>query len=217
MSPRAMFETQLRHHCRRCRLKLEEPVENRRSAFCCRGCYRQFFAKRCLVCEKEMERTAGHQKICGSVACRREYRDIVAHRIEGKFGAKPQCASDGASPSANPIKKIGVCGPEKTDRPWHVVAGALSDTELRLATLSVDRVTAARIDRLNREYSRGDNTTLIKRHHPPVNLVGGYRFPDAPNIDVSSTAPNIGKTACPTMVPVGQTERRSMPSQREGQ
>jgi hypothetical protein len=87
------------------------------------------------------------------VACRREYRDIVAHRIEGKFGAKPHCASDGASPSANP-KEIGVRGPEKTDRPWRLVAGTVSDTELRLATLSVDRVTAARIDRVNREYSR---------------------------------------------------------------
>jgi hypothetical protein len=40
--------------------------------------------------------------------------------------------------------------------------------------LSVDRVTAARTDRLNREYSRGDGTTLIKRHDPPVNVVRGY-------------------------------------------
>jgi hypothetical protein len=216
MTPRAMFETQPRRHCRRCRLKLKEPVENPRSAFCCRGCYRQFFAKRCLVCEKEIERTAGHQKLCRSAACRREYRDIVAHRIEGKFGAKPQCASNGASPSANPIE-IGVHGPEKTDRAWRLVAGTLSDTELRLATLPVDRVTAARIDRVNREYSRGDSTKLIKRRDPPVNIVGGYRFPDAPNVDVSSTAPNIGKTACPAMVPVGESERRSMPSQREGQ
>jgi hypothetical protein len=51
---------------------------------------------------------------------------VKAHRIEGKFGAKPQCASDGASPSANPIE-IGVRGAEKTDRPWRVVAGTLSD------------------------------------------------------------------------------------------
>jgi hypothetical protein len=98
-----------------------------------------------------------------------------------------------------------------------VVAGTLSDTEARLAMLPVDRVTAARIDRVNRKYSRGDNTTLIKRHDPPVNIVGGYRFPDVPNIDISSTAPNIDETACPTMVPVGQTERCSMPSQREGE
>jgi hypothetical protein len=34
---------------------------------------------------------------------------VKAHRIEKKFGANPQCASDGASPSANPIE-IGVRG-----------------------------------------------------------------------------------------------------------
>ena len=74
-------------------------------------------------------------------SCRRGYRDIVAHWIERKFGAKPQCASDGASPSANPIE-IGGRGPEKTDRPWCLVAGTLSDIELRVASMSVDRVTA---------------------------------------------------------------------------
>ena len=165
---------------------------------------------------KGNRRTAGHQKLCGSVACRREYRHIVAHRIEGKFGAKPQSPSNGASPSANPIE-IGVRGPEKADRPWRLVAGTVSDTELRLATLPVDRATAARFDRLNREYWRDDNTTLIKRHHPPVNLVGGHRFRDAPNIDISPIAPNICKPACSTLVPVGETKRRSMPSQRGGQ
>jgi len=35
----------LRHYCRnpRCRSKLPDPVENTREAFCCRGCYRQFY------------------------------------------------------------------------------------------------------------------------------------------------------------------------------
>jgi hypothetical protein len=216
MTSRPTFETQLRHHCRRCKQKLEEPMENPRSAFCCRGCYRQFFAKRCLVCEKEIRRTAGHQKLCGSLACRRGYRDIVAHRLEGKFGAKPPCPSDGTSPSANSVK-IGVRAPEKANRPRRMAPGTLSDTELRLARLPVDRVTAARTDRVNREYWRDDSTTLIKRHHPPVNLVGGHRFRDAPNIDISPTAPNTCKPACSTSVPVGETKRRSMPSQRGGQ
>ena len=124
----------------------------------------------------------------------------------------PQCAFDGASPSANPIK-IGIRGPEKVDGPRRLVAGTLSDTEMSLASLPLDRMTAARIDRVNREYWRDDSATLIKRRQPPVNIVGGYRFPDAPNIDISSTAPNISKTALPTMEPAGETERRSMPSQ----
>jgi hypothetical protein len=56
-----------------------------------------------------------------------------------------------------------------------VVAGTLGDTDLRLATLPADRVTSALIDRLNREYLRGDSTTLIKRHHPPVNILAATR------------------------------------------
>jgi hypothetical protein len=175
MTARPMFETQLRHHCRRCRIKLKEPVENPRSAFCCRGCYRQFFAKRCLVCETEMERTAGHQKLCGSAACRRGYRDIVAHQTEGKFGAKPQSTSDVVGPSANPIKK-GVCGAEEIDRPRRLVAGFLTDPEFRLASLPIDKATAARVDRLNREYWQDDTATLIKRDGAPVNIIGGFRF-----------------------------------------
>ena len=112
---------------------------------------------------------------------------------------------------------MGIRGPEKTERPWRLVAGTLSDTELRLARLPVDRVTAARIDRVNREYARDDSTTLFKRNDAPLNILGGHRFSDAPIIDISSTAPNIGKPACPTMVPVGETGRSSMPSKKEGE
>jgi hypothetical protein len=197
MTARANFETQVRHHCRRCRVKLAKPVENPRSAFCCRGCYRQFYPRRCRVCEQEMERTAGHQKLCGSPACRRGYRDIKAHQIEGKFGAKPPCASDGGSSSANPIKE-GVCTPEKTDRPWRIVAGSLSDTEFRLATLPLDKATAARVDRNNREFSReAASAALMQRHYPPINLICGYPFPTALAIDLSATAPITGDRSAP--------------------
>jgi hypothetical protein len=54
-----------------------------------------------------------------------------------------------------------------------LVAGALNDIELRLASLPLDRVTAARIDRVNREYWVDDSATLIKRRHPPINVVRG--------------------------------------------
>jgi hypothetical protein len=35
---------------------------------------------------------------------------------------------------------------------------------------------------------------LIKHHHPPVNIVGGYKFPGAPVIDLSPTAPALAPT-----------------------
>jgi hypothetical protein len=50
---------------------------------------------------------------------------------------------------------MGFAGLRKPTDRERVVADALSDTEPRLATLSGDRGKADRIDRLNREYSRG--------------------------------------------------------------
>ena len=68
----------------------------------------------------------------------------------------------------------------------HLAFGSRRPARHRTAHLPLDRVRAARIDRVNREYWRDDSATLIKRRQPPVNIVGGYRFPDAPNIDISS-------------------------------
>src|SRR5262245_16488075 len=46
-----------RHYCRKCRVKLPEPVENEHHAFCTEFCYNRFYRKRCLACEKPI-RTA---------------------------------------------------------------------------------------------------------------------------------------------------------------
>src|SRR6516165_11286000 len=66
------MNTELRHRCRnqRCRSKLPEPVENPHRAFCCRGCFEQFYRTRCLVCETRKH----HQRrqLCGYVNCKRE-------------------------------------------------------------------------------------------------------------------------------------------------
>jgi hypothetical protein len=66
------FALELRHRCRnpRCRSKLPKPVENEREAFCTRGCHSSFYRKRCLICERGMERTNERQLICGKRRCR---------------------------------------------------------------------------------------------------------------------------------------------------
>jgi hypothetical protein len=46
-----------RHYWRNCRSKLKALVESDHRAFCCRGCYAQFYRKRCVVCERSIERT----------------------------------------------------------------------------------------------------------------------------------------------------------------
>ncbi len=70
----------LRHYCRnsRCRTKLREPVENEHAAFCCRGCFEQFYRSRCAVCERDLSRDpmTGEElgrKFCGQ-KCQREHR-----------------------------------------------------------------------------------------------------------------------------------------------
>ena len=64
----------LRHSCRHCRIKLAEPTENLRRAFCARGCYRSFFRSRCVVCEETFRRKTEWQKTCIRKACKAELR-----------------------------------------------------------------------------------------------------------------------------------------------
>ena len=132
--------TEVRTYCRRCRVKLGEPTENQRSAFCCRGCYRLFYAGRCLVCEGLMKRNAGHQLVCSRPACKIEFRTLKRHGVLGGFyGPK---TSIGHLPtgrvgmaSADPIKQ-GVYEAGKTDRPCRIVAGPpLTRVQIRLVTV----------------------------------------------------------------------------------
>jgi hypothetical protein len=83
---------------------------------------------------------------------------------------------------------------QKAGRPFHVVAGPNpSPTGLRLASLPLDLEFAARLDRVHAAYLEARakakraaaRKTVIKRRHLPVNVLGGYRFPNAPSIDLS--------------------------------
>jgi hypothetical protein len=68
---------QPRHYCRnsRCRMKLPAPVENEHHAFCCTGCYTQFYRFRCSVCEERLRRKNERQRFgSGHAVCRNEYR-----------------------------------------------------------------------------------------------------------------------------------------------
>lgn len=72
------FAQTLRHYCRnpRCRMKLKEPVENPRKAFCTRGCHSSFYLRRCLVCEAATEKPkVGRSRlICRKAKCRSAFR-----------------------------------------------------------------------------------------------------------------------------------------------
>jgi hypothetical protein len=74
----------------------------------------------------------------------------------------------------------------------------LSAAAFRFAVLGSEEV-VAKANVLNRRYwaeltAKAEERCLIKRHHPLVNIVGGYKFPDAPKIDLD---PPIAKVQSP--------------------
>jgi hypothetical protein len=48
-----LFETKTYIRCRNDRVKLNPSTESRLHAFCCRGCYVNWYRKHCLVCDRE--------------------------------------------------------------------------------------------------------------------------------------------------------------------
>jgi hypothetical protein len=140
VSPKRKPVTEGRAYCRRCRVKLAKPTENQRSAFCCRGCYRLFYAGQCLVCEGSMKRNAGHQLVCSRPACKIEFRTLKRHGVLGGFYGSKTAVGHHPSPnvvrpSADPAK-IGVSEDARAPREVRQVAGPrLSPEQLRLAIL----------------------------------------------------------------------------------
>jgi len=68
---------------------------------------------------------------------------------------------------------------------WRVVAGP--ELDLRWATVGSERIIEAdkRARAKLKDEAGADAHCLIKRHDPPVNVVGGYKFPNAPAVDLT--------------------------------
>jgi hypothetical protein len=186
-------QSPLRHRCRsaRCGGKLKSPTDNLRRAFCCRGCFDSYYRARCLVCERPLKRKTERRRFCNRSACRYEFR-----RHPEQFYDYPSPGSVyAANASRNPIKS-GIKNGGKTGRGWRKIAGPeLSETSFRLAILPLDPELAARLDRRHAEVleplfkakRRADRKAQIKHRNAPINVLGGYRFQGAPEIDLSPT------------------------------
>ncbi|MFZ2079887.1 MAG: hypothetical protein WAV38_25220 [Xanthobacteraceae bacterium] len=195
-----------RHYCRnpRCRSKLPAPVSNPREAFCVRGCHSGFYRTRCLVCEAKMERKTENQLICGKRRCRNA---LQARQSLGRYRA-PSAVIDPLKTSIKPGVKSGVA----TDRPWRIVAGqGLTAEQLHSATIAdgpncewkggeYQRIEARNRALLREHFRRLSAKALIQRHHAPFNVLGGYRFPDAPEIDLSPIATAAPAPTAPAVV-----------------
>jgi hypothetical protein len=192
-----------RHYCRNrhCRTLLLKEVETPRSQFCCQACERNFYRERCRVCEGSLpDHKTARRQLCGRAECRHEFernreRFVSAFwpPVAGSNGPKkpprhlPSAVGSNDLKDPTPSKaKTGGLG----DRPWCVVAGPVpSEANLRVA---LDPATAASFkrdrDRLRENFRKLGENCLFQRDTPPVNIVGGYKFPNGPTIDLRPSA-----------------------------
>jgi hypothetical protein len=181
------FAETLRHLCRnpRCRSKLPTSVTNPREAFCSKGCRSSFYRKRCVICEGKMVRKTGNQLVCGKRPCRNALR---AQKALGRH-----LLSSDAKLASKTLDFIDPKLTPKPDLPWRFVAGPkLSPSARHCATVGAGEAVEAN-NRTNARHWREYNAAAearcsIKRDDVPVNVVGGYKFPGAPVVDLAPFA-----------------------------
>jgi hypothetical protein len=108
----------MKHYCRnpRCRMKLAEPVDNERRAFCTPRCHESFYRNRCLVCEKELPKGPADRKTCKRAACRSEYQ-----RLPHLFAVAKRDPANDTGKAKRPSKtsiKSGSFWCDKSGRGW---------------------------------------------------------------------------------------------------
>jgi hypothetical protein len=175
----------------KCRSKLKTPVSNPREAFCARGCHTSFYLRRCLVCEGPLQRRNKTQKVCRKARCR------IVWRARAGFGR--YSPSTGVSLASKTLDFIDSKRPLEPDRAWRQIAGRkLSPSQLHCGLVGANEA-VAEARRINRSYWRKHNAeALIQPHHAPVNIVGGYKFPTAPDVKLrEETKPRFSLTSCP--------------------
>jgi hypothetical protein len=163
---------QVRRRCRnpRCGELLPVATENPRAAFCCQHCHDGFYRERCRVCERPITRKNSRKQICNSRRCeadsrRHQERFVTRWYIPSGVSSKPEKSSTISRAKSAP----------KIDLRW------LDDLFARHRR---ERAEAIR----ERNKRCPVSAPLIGPHDPPVNLCGGYKFPNAPEIDLNSPA-----------------------------
>jgi hypothetical protein len=179
---------QVRHRCRnpRCATKLKEPTENPSKAFCCHGCHAAYYRGRCIVCEAKLPPGPSNREICRRTECRAELRKSPQRYRWSRIGERPQRSAH----------STGLKNGLKPGRPFRIVAGPADLHEINLR-IPLEPEVIARLDRAHADYFaarrkakwHAARRALIKRHHPPVNVLGGFKFPGAPEIDLSPIDP----------------------------
>ena len=176
----------VRHRCRnpRCSGLLKNPTDDRRAAFCCEPCGRAHFATRCIVCEAAVAKASRRRAVCWRSKCRHALqRHPEKYRLRvGQSAAKTVSATPTAGLGHNAQEnstKSTLKTSTKSGRALRIIAGP-EVPEINLRILPVPAPKANRT--WQKAERRATRKALIQYATPPVNIIGGYRFPGAPAI-----------------------------------
>jgi hypothetical protein len=159
---------QLRHRCRnpRCGGNLKIPATNPRDAFCRPICEHAFYGCRCRVCEQLFNRKTRRRIVCSRAQCQSRFWRHPEDFSGARYPYSPLRYNEEKT-SLKTTSKTGT----KSGRGYRIIAGP-----------AVDPINFGNWPELPKPRK-----VLIGRTTPPVNVIGGYRFPDAPKVDLSST------------------------------
>jgi hypothetical protein len=159
---------------RKCRTKLKAPASNPREAFCSRGCHTSFYLKRCLVCEGPLQRRNKTQWVCRKARCR------SAWRARAGFGRYTPSRS--VSSPAKTSDFIDSKPPLKPDRACRQIAGSKLSPRNCIAPWSALRKPSPKPTRKIAPTGESIMPRRSFNHHPPVNILGGCKFPNGPEV-----------------------------------
>jgi hypothetical protein len=132
------------------------------------------------VCEAKLLPGPSNREVCRRSECRAELRKFPQTYRWPKTGERPPRSAH----------STGLKTGTKSGRAWCKVAGP-DLPEINLQTPDAGLVARQKKRHATSEAAwrkaawHAKRRALIKRHHPPVNIGGGYKFPDAPAVDLS--------------------------------
>jgi hypothetical protein len=162
----------IRRRCRnpRCIAKLKRETDRPRDAFCCAGCFEQYFRTICLVCERPMRQKAAQQRFCSN-RCRSTFRRHP-EQFWSRFTPPARGVADATRKALGSAHSTGLKTGTKRGRPPRIVAGP--GTDLDPINLAIDAEAFAHVRRLNHRHWA--EVTLIGPRDWPINGIGGSDY-----------------------------------------
>jgi hypothetical protein len=171
------------HYCRnsRCGSRLEIPTDDRRKAFCTPGCEAQYFERHCRVCEQPISRKTARRQVCGRSRCRHEIQrhpEAYALRLPGA-GLGHNAPETGSGYGYATLGHNGSRSAHSTGLKFDEKPGRGYPTDPKIAAAN-----AANAKHWRQFKQANDHKAIFQRDTPPLNVIGGYRFPNAPKVNL---------------------------------